>query len=108
MNSYYIIIILFVLILLVILLKPSFERQKVIKQEAKPVIKPIIKEPKYENHTRIKFSNDIPVEKSQVASKELLSMYQQPKNDIPSDNPFRCKPQKHSIPFSNENIALLK
>jgi hypothetical protein len=110
-NLYYIIAFLLIVIILIILLKPYFQKPVEIKKEkeVKPILKPKT-EPKPENSVRFKFSNDIPVEKSQEASKELLSMYVEPKNEIPTDNPFMCqsKPQKHAIPYSNENIELLK
>ena len=88
MNNTYII-----LILIVIFFKPS-------NKSVKAIIKKIKKEPKIENSVRIKFSNDVSFEKSQEPTKDLLSMYKQPSNIIPTDNPFVCKPQKHSLPYS--------
>lgn len=111
MNNTYIILILISIIILIILFKPSYNKTvEIAKIQPKPVLKPIVKEPKPENSVRFKFSNDIVIEKSQEPSKELLSMYKQPKNEIPSDNPFICqtKPQKRQLPYMNENIELLK
>tara|TARA_Y100000389_G_C17214166_1_gene390016 strand:+ start:332 stop:655 length:324 start_codon:yes stop_codon:yes gene_type:complete len=107
MNNTYIVIILLVFILLIILFKPS-KKSIEITEKPKVIIKEIKKEPKPENNVRFKFSNDVSFEKSQEPTNELLSMYKQPKNIIPTDNPFACKVQKHSLPYSNENIALLK
>jgi hypothetical protein len=110
MDMYIIVIILLIILLLIILYKPSLEKEI----KLKPCIKKHIisrtvdkKEPKFENEPRIKFSNDVKINKSIKTSNELLSMYPEPKNEIPTDNPFKCK-EKKALPYSNENIELLR
>ena len=109
MKYLFVIFILIVVIFSIILFKPQYTKP-IHNIQPKPIIKPIIKEPKPENSVRFKFSNDVVIEKSQKPSPELLNMYKEPKNEIPSDNPFVCqsKPQKKQLPYMNENIELLK
>lgn len=113
MEPYIILIILFSIIVFIILFynNPSYKSQhSQDKIRCKPDIKPFIKKPKFEDHTRSKFSNDIKVVKSQKPSQELLSMYPEASDEVPSDNPFMCtsKPQKKQLPYSNVNVELYK
>ena len=93
----YIIIIFLLIIAIVLLFYKSVEPEKPIKEVKKP--KSILKKTSdvhTVNNSNIKFydvrmsqiSNDIDFTKNQEPTKELLSQYQQAREDIPTDNIF--------------------
>eukprot|EP00960_Hanusia_phi_P077180 768660-Hanusia_phi.AAC.1 len=84
--------------------------------QSQSILKPkeIIKEREWERDVRVNksvrfsFSNDDEdVKRDQKGTQELDEMYVPAREEVPVDDPFKCKAQSTSLPFANVNTECL-